>query len=150
MKFRMLTAKVTTEYQINKFIKILDGVMNDLLDNVSKNVKTNIRSSVPVDEGALRDATDIVKKNTTKTKQALIGTDVDKAPHGVYVFYGLPHGIKPKNKKVLHFFLKDGTEIFTKFVKPRPPVDYISPAYRKSVGDLPQLINNTLVQLGGV
>lgn len=138
---------VTSDF--SSFKKRLSNAISKHVDLVSKDIKNNLVSEIPVDRGNLKSSVH-VKKIDDKTTQ--IGHDPNKtkisegygpynygndlvSDYGSIVYYG--HGvIKPRREGgKLSWVGKDGKRIFAKQVKAVAPNNFIGRAVKKSKGN---------------
>ena len=103
----------------------LDDDTNKLLHQLGNDIvaeaRSNLQNEAHVYTGELNASIRILNE----TKDSLeVGTDI---PYAVYIEYGRGP-IRPVNAQVLHFFTKDGKEIFTKFSKATDPSPFLEPA----------------------
>ena len=84
--------------------------------------KHNLQQQQSIDRGHLLASIEILDEDVGK--YVTVGTTV---PYAEFVEFGRGP-IRPVNAKVLHFFLKDGTEVFTTYAGPAEPRPFLEPA----------------------
>jgi len=117
---------------MEKTRRVLTGTVHELDDDVNKllhqlgndivaEARSNLQNEAHVYTGELNTSIRILNE----TKDSLeVGTDI---PYAGYIEYGRGP-VRPVNAQVLHFFTKDGKEVFTKFSKATEPSPFLEPA----------------------
>lgn len=110
--------------ELERVLRSKDGAVGRSLVQKATRLVSGAKRRCPVDEGRLRDSIRYEIGKDGKGLFARCGTDVEYA---AAVHDG--HGpIEPVNASVLHFFTKDGTEIFTLYVAPTAGVPFLKDA----------------------
>lgn len=117
---------------MEKTRRVLNGTIHELDDDVNKllhqlgndivsDAKSNLQNNTHVYTGELNASIRILNE----TKDSLeVGSDI---PYAGYIEYGRGP-VRPVNAKFLHYFTKDGKEIFSKFSKATEPSPFLEPA----------------------
>ena len=97
--------------------KLLHQLGLDIVDEA----RSNLQNNTHVYTGDLNASIRILGE----AKESItVGTDI---PYAGYIEYGRGP-VRPINAKFLHFFTKDGKEVFTKFSKATEPSPFLEPA----------------------
>lgn len=92
-------------------------IKRELYDYAQK-VASVMREEVPVRSGALR------KSITVETDGEFAWFVGSTLPQAYYTEHGRGE-VRPKKAKILHYYLKDGTEIFSKRSRPAPAQHWV-------------------------
>jgi len=96
---------------------------------IGSSLVTQIRNSAPKDTGKYSRSWKITKRSAAGVQ---VGTNLAWLFKILEYTGSKPHLIRPVRAKALHFFLKDGTEIFTQLVR-HPgfkPIPHVRPSVR--------------------
>lgn len=102
---------VISIYDVESYLR---KQLSDYADKVAEVMK----EEVPVRSGALRKS---IRKEPDGAWAYFVGSTLDQA-------YYTEHGrgeVRPKRAKFLHYYLKDGTEIFSKYSRPAPAQHWV-------------------------
>jgi len=131
----------------------MDEAVGKLFHKVGEDIvmeaKHNIGQNQSINTGQLIFSVRILEEDYGKS--LVVGTD---APYAEFVEFGRGP-ITAEEGKVLHFFTKDGEEVFTKHVGPTEPQPFLQPAVIKHtkrfsdlyVEDMGNFISKKLVNL---
>jgi len=108
--------------------KNIGMVLHQLATDVVMEAKQNVGNNQSIDRGTLIFSIRILEEDYGKS--VTIGTD---APYAEYIEFGRGP-VRPVNAEVLHFFTKDGNEVFTKYSGPTEPQPFLEPAVIKVTG----------------
>ena len=110
---------------LSSLIESLDEDLSDALEKLGEDIKSEARSNLQnnahVYTGELNASIDILERGD---HYIVVGT---RLPYAGYIEYGRGP-VRPVNAKVLHYFTKDGKEIFSKFSKATEPSPFLEPA----------------------
>ncbi|GEM_PF-1980839 len=110
-----------TQQVIDNAGKAIAEQLVNLVENILAEARSNLQNNSSVVTGELVGSLKIfdVTENSVE-----FGSDL---PYAAYVEFGRGP-VNPVNKKFLHFFTKDGKEVFTKHVGPAEPRPFLEPA----------------------
>lgn len=118
------TKLILNPVELERMLKSKDGPVGRSLVRKATRVVSGAKRRCPVDSGRLRQSIRYEIGKDGKGLFARCGTDVEYA---AAVHDG--HGeITPTNASILHFFTKDGTEVFTMRVGPTTGVPFLKDA----------------------
>lgn len=97
-------------------------ILHKVAEDVVAEARHNIQQNVSINTGSLLASIKILDEDLPKSVE--VGSDLFYA---AWVEYGRGP-ITPKTKEYLHFFTKDGKEVFTKYAGPAEPQPFLEPA----------------------
>lgn len=101
----------------------IESLLHRLGMDIVEEAKHNIGQNQTIDRGQLISSIRILDE--IPGKEIIVGTDT---PYAEYIEFGRGP-VTPKNPDgYLHFFTKDGKEVFTKFSKATEPQPFLEPA----------------------
>jgi len=99
----------------------LDSALLKLANDIISEARSNLQNETHVYTGELNASIGVLEQ----AKHSItIGTTL---PYAWYIEYGRGP-VRPVNAKFLHYFTKDGKEIFSKFSKATEPSPFLEPA----------------------
>jgi len=98
-------------------------VLHQLGTDVVMEAKQNVGQNQSIDRGTLIFSIRILEEDVGKS--VTVGTD---APYAEYIEYGRGPVRPLKPDGVLHYFTKDGKEVFSKYSGPTEPQPFLEPA----------------------
>jgi len=110
---------------ISELEESLEGDLNQALvllgDDIAQEARSNLQNNAHVYTSELLNSIGILE---TGENYIIVGS---RLPYAVYIEYGRGP-VRPINAKFLHYFTKDGKEIFSKFSKATEPSPFLEPA----------------------
>lgn len=110
---------------LEDLITSLDGDLQEALHNLGEAIvseaRSNLQNDTHVYTGELNASINILEEGD---KYIIVGSDL---PYAGYIEYGRGP-VRPVNAKFLHYFTKDGKEIFSKYSKATEPSPFLEPA----------------------
>lgn len=125
-------ARDFTEQERKNVDITLQEEFEKLLDTIVADARSNVQNNTSIVSGDLHASIQVFRVGELEGD---VGTDLDYAE---WVEYGRGP-VVPVNAKFLHFFTKDGKEIFTKFVGPAEPRPFMEPAVISNTEQFPNL-----------
>ena len=116
--------KASMEY-LSDLISTIDGDLEQALvilgDDIISEARSNLQNNAHVYTGELNASIGILESGKN---YIVVGTQL---PYAWYIEYGRGP-VRPINAKFLHYFTKDGKEVFSKFSKATEPSPFLEPA----------------------
>ena len=116
--------KASMEY-LSSLVASIDGDLDQALiilaDDIISEARSNLQNNQHVYTGELNASIEITEQGKG---YVVVGT---KIPYAWYIEYGRGP-VRPINAKFLHYFTKDGKEIFSKFSAATEPSPFLEPA----------------------
>lgn len=95
----------------------------EVVDRATETMLADMERDAPRDTGNM---TQTVELDERDTDERIVNLIRFPAEYASYQDEGVPGPIYPRNAKVLHFFLKDGTEVFVKSTRGVPRTGWFS------------------------
>lgn len=114
-----------SERYISDLVADLEGDLNQALlilaDDIIQEARSNLQNNAHVYTGELNASIGILESGPNFV---VVGS---RLPYAGYIEYGRGP-VRPVNAKFLHYFTKDGKEIFSKYSKATEPSPFLEPA----------------------
>jgi len=131
------------EGYLSELVDNLEGDLNQALlilaDDIIQEARSNLQNSTHVYTGELNASISVLE---TGPNYIVVGS---RLPYAVYIEFGRGP-VRPINKKFLHYFTKDGKEIFSKFSKATEPSPFLFPAAIMKAGQFKDVVIENLNQ----
>jgi len=99
----------------------LDSALDQLANEIISEARSNLQNDTHVYTGELNASIKVLDKGS---HYVIVGSEL---PYAGYIEYGRGP-VRPINAEYLHYFTKDGKEIFSKFSKATEPSPFLEPA----------------------
>jgi len=114
-----------SEQYLSELVADLDGDLNQALmllaDDIIQEARSNLQNDTHVYTGELNASIGVLESGPN---YIVVGS---RLPYAGYIEYGRGP-VRPINKKFLHYFTKDGKEVFSTFSKATEPSPFLEPA----------------------
>ena len=133
---------VTSQKYLSSLINSLDDTLNTSLHELGETIvseaRNNLQNDTHVYTGELNASVKILEEGD---KYIVVGT---RLPYAGYIEYGRGP-VKPVNAQFLHYFTKDGKEIFSKFSKATEPSPFLEPAVILHISKFKDIVAERLI-----
>ena len=130
-------ASAMFEEVAEKVEKIKQTLPQQLADEIISEARSNLQNNTSVVSADLLNSIGVLEETDDSIT---VGTELEYAQ---YVEYGRGP-VTATNAKALHFFTKDGKEIFTKSVGPAEPRPFFWPAVQRILTGIKEKVNDLL------
>jgi len=114
-----------SEQYLSELVDSLDGNLNQALvllaDDIIQEARSNLQNDTHVYTGELNASIGVLESGPN---YIVVGS---RLPYAGYIEYGRGP-VRPVSKKFLHYFTKDGKEIFSTFSRATEPSPFLEPA----------------------